>query len=110
MGRGVWRVLGYLGPLIQCGIFGGFLNPRIPFLNKNSVLAWKYTLLEIPKSRHIEINTKLSGRNIILQNVPISFRRQDHSGVAGGFTWRVCDKLEVVSPQQVSRAGRETLT
>ena len=39
----------------------GFLNPRIPFLNKNSVLAWKYTLLEILKSRHIEINTKLSG-------------------------------------------------
>ena len=42
----------------------GFLNPRIPFLNKNSVLARKYTLLEILKRRHIEINTKLSGGDI----------------------------------------------
>ena len=30
--------------------------------------------------------------------------------VAGGFTWCVGEKLEVVSPQQFSRAGRETLT
>ena len=42
----------------------GFLNPIIPFLNKNSVLAWKWPVLKILKSRHIEINTKLSGRNI----------------------------------------------
>jgi len=34
---------------------------------------------------------------------------QDHSGVAGGFTWRVGEELEGVCPQQVWRAGRETL-
>ena len=34
---------------------------------------------------------------------------RDHAGVAGGFTWRVSEKLEIVSPQQVSRAGRQTL-
>ena len=34
---------------------------------------------------------------------------QDQSGRAGGLTRRVCVKLEVGSPQQVSRAGRETL-
>ena len=66
-------------------------------------------MLEILKSRHIEINTKLSGRNIP-KNVPICCHRRDHAGVVGGFTWRVGDKLEAVSPQQVSRAGRETLT
>ena len=38
--------------------FLGYQNLKIPFLNKNSVLAWKYTLLEILKNRHIEINTK----------------------------------------------------
>ena len=41
--------------------------------------------------------------------MPICFRGQDHAGVAGDFTWRVGEELEVVSPQQVSRAGRETL-
>ena len=30
--------------------------------------------------------------------------------MAGGFTRRVGEELEAVSPQQVSRAGRETLT
>ena len=34
---------------------------------------------------------------------------QDQSGRAGGLTRRVCVKLEVGSPQQVWRAGRETL-
>ena len=29
--------------------------------------------------------------------------------MAGGFTWRVGEELEIVSPQQVWRAGRETL-
>ena len=29
--------------------------------------------------------------------------------MAGGFTWRVGEKLEAVSPQQVSRARGETL-
>jgi len=56
-------------------------------------------LLEILKSRHIEINTKLSGRNIPKsQNVPVrlGLRRRDHAGVPGGFTWRVGEELEVV--------------
>ena len=65
-------------------------------------------MLEILKSRHIEINTKLSGRNI-----PKTCRGPDvgkiHAGVAGGFTWRVCEELEAGSPHQVWRAGRETL-
>ena len=34
---------------------------------------------------------------------------RDQAEVTGGFTWRVGEKLEVVSPQQVWRAGRETL-
>ena len=34
---------------------------------------------------------------------------RDHAGVAGGCTRRVGEELEVVSPQQVWRAGRETL-
>ena len=89
----------------------GFFNPRIPFLNKRSVLAWKWPLLEILKSRHIEINTKLSGRNI-----PKTCRGPDvgkmtpHAGLTGGFTWRAGAKLEAGSPHQVWRAGRETLT
>jgi len=35
---------------------------------------------------------------------------RDHSGVAGGFTRRMGEKLEVVSPQQDSRPGGDTLT
>ena len=66
-------------------------------------------MLKILKSRHIEINTKVSGRNI-----PKTCRGPDvgkiHAGVAGGFTWRVCEELEAGSPHQVWRAGRETLT
>ena len=30
--------------------------------------------------------------------------------MAGGFTWRVGEELEVVSPQQVWRAGGDTFT
>ena len=59
---------GVAGPGACGDFFLGFQNPIIPFLNKNSVLAWKYPLLEILKRRHIEINTKLSGRN--MPNIP----------------------------------------
>ena len=53
-----------------------------------------------------------SGQNVFwgADFAPENSSTRDHSGVAGGFTWCVGEKLEVVSPQQFSRAGRETLT
>ena len=35
---------------------------------------------------------------------------QDHSGMAGGFTWRIGWHFEVGSPKQVQFGGKETLT